>query len=268
VTGLYVDLSAEYSRQAFLTGRLPDHFANGKQVSLNPAARHPPVSNNKYFRKNSTFAIIKTHRNMQRMEIRNFGPVKEGQIDINKVTVFVGNQGSGKSTVAKLTATFKWIEKALVRGDYDRRWFEGKGINRFRSQFLPYHRIESYLNPDSVIEYHGDAYIIKYRNEKLSVHEITPNSYSLPQIMYVPAERNLLTYIKGVKELKLSSASLQDFNTEYCNAKDDMKDIVRLPVDNVDIEYNRQYGNLYLRGDGYRIEITEASSGFQSFVPL
>jgi len=66
---------------------------------------------------------------MSRIKIRNFGPIKngfeayEGWIDIKKVTCFIGNQGSGKSTVAKLISTFTWIEKALVRGDYNKKWF-------------------------------------------------------------------------------------------------------------------------------------------------
>jgi len=34
-------------------------------------------------------------------------------MDVKKVTVFIGNQGSGKSTVAKLISSFSWIEKAL-----------------------------------------------------------------------------------------------------------------------------------------------------------
>jgi ABC-type glutathione transport system ATPase component len=50
---------------------------------------------------------------MSKIKIKNFGPIQEGYnenngwIDISKVTVFIGNQGSGKSTVAKLISTFK-----------------------------------------------------------------------------------------------------------------------------------------------------------------
>jgi predicted ATPase len=206
--------------------------------------------------------------NMSKIEINNFGPVKNGRIDIKKVTVFVGNQGSGKSTAAKLISTFTWIEKALVRGDYDKKWFERKGINRFRSQFLPYHRLDAYLNPDSVIEYQGDAYSITYKNEHLTVAEISNETCPLPQIMYVPAERNFLTYIKGAKELKLSSESLQEFNTEYYNAQQNMKGAVKLPVNNAVIEYDRLNDTLNLKGENYKVKITDASSGFQSFVPL
>jgi predicted ATPase len=192
----------------------------------------------------------------------------DGWIDIRKVTLFIGNQGSGKSTIAKLISTFVWIEKALVRGDYDKKWFERKGINRFKSQFLPYHRLDSYLNSDSVIEYQGEAYSIKYQNESLTISEISTGSYPLPQIMYVPAERNFLTYIKGAKELKLSSEALQEFNTEYYNAQQNMKGAVQLPINNTVIEYDKLNDTLNLKGESYKVKITDASSGFQSFVPL
>jgi predicted ATPase len=209
---------------------------------------------------------------MSKIRIKNFGPVKKGYssndgwLDINKVTVFVGNQGSGKSTVAKLISTFTWIEKALVRGDYDIKWFEAR--NRFKNQFLSYHRLKDYLYSDTTIEYIGDAYSIKYANGLMSITKTTNDTYLLPQIMYVPAERNFLTYIKGAKELKLSSEALQEFNTEYKNSKDNLTGVIRLPINDTDIEYNKQYDNLYLKGDNYRIKITDASSGFQSFVPL
>ncbi|MBR2202410.1 MAG: AAA family ATPase, partial [Bacteroidales bacterium] len=39
---------------------------------------------------------------MREIEIHNFGPIKEANITVKKVTVFIGNQGSGKSTAAKL----------------------------------------------------------------------------------------------------------------------------------------------------------------------
>ena len=63
---------------------------------------------------------------MSKIKIKNFGSIKEGYqendgwIDVKKVTIFIGNQGSGKSIVAKLISTFTWIEKALIRGDYDK----------------------------------------------------------------------------------------------------------------------------------------------------
>jgi predicted ATPase len=209
---------------------------------------------------------------MSRIKIKHFGPVKagytdnDGWLDIRKVTVFTGNQGSGKSTVAKLISTFTWIEKALVRGDYNKIWFEKKG--RFRHPFLSYHRLDSYLHPDSMIEYQGDAYTIKYQYDLMSICELSYQTYPLPQIMYVPAERNFLAYVKTPNELKVSSESLKEFLTEYNNAKNEMKDFVHLPINQTAVEYDKLNDILNLKGEGYKVRLTDASSGFQSFVPL
>ena len=213
---------------------------------------------------------------MSRIKIRNFGPIKagyqdnDGWLELKKVTVFIGNQGSGKSTVAKLISTFTWIEKALVRGDYNKKWFERK--NRLKNQYLNYHRLENYLKfngeDNAVIEYEGDAYSIKYQDGSLIINEVPDKTYVLPQIMYVPAERNFITYIKTPKELKISSESLKEFLTEFDNAKNEMKGLEKLPINNIDIEYDKLNDTLNLKGEGYKVMLTEASSGFQSLVPL
>lgn len=213
---------------------------------------------------------------MSRIKIKNFGPIKngceanEGWIDIKKVTCFIGNQGSGKSTVAKLISTFTWIEKALVRGDYNKKWFQRK--NKLKNQYLNYHRLENYFKVNgaekTVIEYEGDAFSIVFENGSLLISEVQNKDYPLPQIMYVPAERNFITYVKTPKELKLSSESLKEFLTEFDNAKNEMKGFESLPINNVSVEYDRLNDTLNLKGEGYKVKLTEASSGFQSLVPL
>ncbi|SJZ71547.1 Predicted ATPase [Chitinophaga eiseniae] len=213
---------------------------------------------------------------MSKIRIKHFGPIVEGYtqddgwIDIRKATVLIGNQGSGKSTVAKLISTFTWIEKALVRGDYPQKWFERK--NKLKNQYLPYHRLENYLKSDSSgqteIDFQGEAYSIKYRNGSLIIEEISHSSYPLPQIMYVPAERNFITYMKTAKELKLSSPSMQEFLTEFDKAKENLKAPEPLPINSTAIEYDKLNDTLNLRGTDYKLRLSEASSGFQSLVPL
>ena len=213
---------------------------------------------------------------MSRIKIKNFGPIKtgcldnDGWIDIRKVTVFIGDQGSGKSTIAKLISTFTWIEKALVRGDYNKKWFERK--NTLKNQYLNYHRLENYLKTNgtdnTVIDYQGDAYSIKYENGSLNIEEVSGDTYKLPQIMYVPAERNFISYVKTPKELKLSSESLKEFLTEFDNAKNEMRSLLKLPINNTNIEYDKLNDTLNLKGQDYKVKLTDASSGFQSLVPL
>ena len=204
---------------------------------------------------------------MSSIIIQHFGAIKmhNAPIEIKKVTFFIGNQGSGKSTVAKLIATFMWIEKALVRGDYDKKWFKRK--NRFKNTFLPYHRIENYLKKDTFIQYEGEAYIITYENEFLKLEEKKNNNYSLPQIMYVPSERNFIAYVRSPKELKLFSEALKEFLTEFDNSKEIVKNL-SLPINEAILDYDKLNDALNLKGKDYKIKLTEASSGFQSFVPI
>lgn len=214
---------------------------------------------------------------MSKIRIKNFGPIREGYkenggwLDVKKVTVFIGNQGSGKSTVAKLISTFSWIEKALTRGDFDAKWFTKN--SRFRKNYCSYHRIENYFtgmdgDDKAEIEYKGNSYSMSYRDGKLSIEESLQEGYQLPQIMYVPSERNFISTIKSPKLLKLSSDSLIEFLTEFDNSKLELKDSLKLPINDTNIDYDKLKDIINVRGNDYKVQLTEASSGFQSVVPL
>lgn len=209
---------------------------------------------------------------MSRIKIKYFGPIKEGFVEndgwlpIQKVTVCIGDQGSGKSTVAKLISTFSWIEKALVRGDFDKKWFEP--YNRLKTQLLPYHRLENYFTKDTYLAYQGERYTLEYKDENLSITEHQGQSYALPQIMYVPAERNFIAYVKRPKELKVASESLNEFLTEFDYAKTILKKPVLLPINNTSVEYDQLNDVVNLKREDYRLRLTDASSGFQSLVPM
>ncbi len=217
---------------------------------------------------------------MSKIRIKNFGAIKNGYaenggwLDIKKVTIFIGNQGSGKSTIAKLISTFTWIEKALVRGDYNKKWFAKK--NKLQNNFLGYHRLENYFSNNAdiqtEIEYEGNAFNIKYKDNTLIISEIENKEYHLPQIMYVPAERNFISNVKNPKSLKLISSSLMEFLTEFENAKNAIKGAISLPINNVTLEYDKLNDIINIKGtdkdNHYKVRLNEASSGFQSVVPL
>lgn len=206
---------------------------------------------------------------MARIRVQNFGPIKNNEqwIEFGKVTLLVGNQGSGKSTIAKLISTFAWMEKSLVRGDHEVKFFERK--SRFKNTFLTYHRIQNYIKPNTDIEYVGEVYTFRFCDNILSIEQsLQSNTVGLPQIMYVPAERNFLTYIESFKELKVASPSLREFKDEYKNAQKNIKGSYYLPIAGADLEYDRQNDILHLRGNDYKLRISEASSGYQSLVPL
>ena len=214
---------------------------------------------------------------MNRIKIRNFGPIgdvfidNDGWININKVTVFIGNQGSGKSTVAKLVSTLSWIEKDLFRSDGSTLRFRKQ--ERIFKKYLEYHRIDSYLKKNTEIQYEGKAYRINYSPGKPLDIQKMEEEYTLPKITYFPAERNFVSSVKKSRsgqKLTLWSQSLQEFKETFQEAKEDFKEkeTFHLPISNVELEYNKLNDVLYVKGSNYKIQLADSASGFQSFVPL
>ena len=212
---------------------------------------------------------------MNRIKIRNFGPIKEGLsdndgwMDIKKVSVFIGNQGSGKSSIAKLISTFSWIEKVLTRGDFSAKEFTA---TTFKDKYCKYHRINNYfVEGQTEIFYEGESYAFSYtRNGEFNIRKFDNglNRYPLPQIMYVPAERNFISMVNRANLIKELPESLVTFLLEYDNAKEEIGENFCLPINSAQLEYDKQKDIISVVGDGYDVKLQEASSGFQSLVPL
>lgn len=220
---------------------------------------------------------------MSKLKVENFGPITSGFtedngfMDFRKVTVFIGNQGTGKSSVAKLFSTCSWLEKALFQGrvtqDYVTKY------NRFVNEYCAYQNLKNYFRDDTYIEYKGLAYTFIYRDRKLEVYAMlrfpggkTPE-YKVPQIMYVPAERNFLSAVDDPDKLKGLPKSLVTFWEELRKAQREVPTDFLLPIGNVRFTFDKSNKIARLVGHTagnvpYRLRLSEASSGFQSFVPL
>lgn len=206
---------------------------------------------------------------MQELLIQNFGPVANRNVvslKINKVTVFCGMQGSGKSSIAKLLSTFLWLEKALVRGDFEIAELTAKN---FREKYCAFQNIQNYFKPDTNLYFKGTKFAFTYEKGKLSVKEIkSARSFVRPQVMYIPSERNLMTALDDADKIQNLPGSLSVLLDEYYRALRNMKKPVALPLNGFKVSYDESSNSAWLNDSEFKIKITEAASGFQSMVPM
>ncbi len=89
---------------------------------------------------------------MQKLEIKNFGPIKQLNLDIKDFMLFIGPQASGKSTIAKTIFFFKSLNDDLVKyfiDSIDRNEFSkpaGTYAKAIRQKFLDYFGATNRLN--------------------------------------------------------------------------------------------------------------------------
>jgi predicted ATPase len=209
---------------------------------------------------------------MSKIRVKNFGPIKEGYLesdgwfDLKKVTVFIGNQASGKSTVAKLISTFTWLEKALYKQLINK--IEVTRKSKFENYYCEYQNLKNYFKPNTDIEYEGIAFKFHYKNNRLSIEDVKGQKYLVPKIMYVPAERNFVSAVSQPEKLKYLPKTLYTFLEEFERSKNELTDFLNLPINNLRFSYDTKKGVAKIIGTDYDLPLYEASSGLQSSIPL
>ena len=223
---------------------------------------------------------------MSRIKIRNFGPIREGftenegWMDVKKVTVMIGDQGSGKSTAAKLISVFSWLEKNVVRKSIS---IEQINTSVFRN-LCAAQELYEYFKQDTFLSFEGEACDFEYTakedsfNGKMNAEKL--KNYVLPKIQYVSAARNLLTLLYNIslqsiidKEGKVFDMSsnipfmVKDLNNEYMKALAELaKDGFSLPINETSVFF--QNHNTFIKTRGNKVSMSAASSGIQSITPL
>lgn len=201
-----------------------------------------------------------------KLHVKNFGPITDACLEIGKYTVLIGDQGSGKSSLAKIFTLFIWLEKVLIRHIISVKQLKQGSFAQ--KKFCHYHRISSYFTEETYLSFEGVHFQFTYENSSLEVSkQLGKEALDVAKVMYVPAERNFLSTLDNPRLMKGFPEALDSFLEEFENAKADYPNYV-LPLHNMAFEYDRQNKISWLKGNNYRLHLTDASSGYQSLLPL
>ena len=207
--------------------------------------------------------------------IKNFGPLANIEIDnIRPLTVFIGESGSGKSSIMKVLTLFRWIYKKICIRSY----LKNSGISRspFRFNFEQLKRnngFENYFNENTEIVYRRGNNEISYSNGKLNSDVLIRNEeLSLDKISYISDKRNV------IPELLAKNVSIT--NSFYLNETwNDFSEAVN-SFDNIEIPYlgvrlsKKKVQNgykFYVEGNensSFQVGFEDSSSGMQNVAPL
>lgn len=208
--------------------------------------------------------------------IRNFGPISEVVIeDIKPLTIFIGESGSGKSTVVKVIALFRWIYKMMCIRTFLKS-SKIKKTYRFRMDtYLKNNEQDHFVKPTTRIEYRNGSITLVFENNQLkgaSVY-VPKEELALEKIAFIADKRvcipDLLTNHISVRQ---RAFYMDDTFDEYLRATNVIKDL-DIPYLGVKLEVRKTSNGVkhYVVSmdskNPYRIELVEASSGMQTTVP-
>jgi predicted ATPase len=96
---------------------------------------------------------------MEKLIVKNFGPIKEAEIDLTKYVVFIGDTSTGKSILAKLITIFR--ENDLLFSSNRKKEFK---------KLLNYYNID-FNKSNTFIQYELDKFSIIYQKGNIKVFE-------------------------------------------------------------------------------------------------
>ncbi len=196
---------------------------------------------------------------MEKITIRNFGPIKNAELIIRDINIFIGTGSSGKSMMAKLISIFK--SAAILTGiDY----------TGFIS-LLADNNIDFEIKANSFLRYEWDGFHIEVTaNTFLSDYTLSNNKDAINPI-FIPTERIFFpTFSRSIFGLINNNISLPKwliaFGSKFERARSSLR---KFRIEFLNVAYEFDGNNDYISvSEKVKIRLSRASSGLQSLVPM
>lgn len=205
---------------------------------------------------------------MRHLVIRNFGPVREADLQLGDVNIIIGMQSSGKSCVLKMACYCAWVEKRLELSQKQNGF--GKG-STFIDMMADYYKVSSYVQQDTYIEYETNHVKFSYDHAQQLFEMKWKGSrwnWRRTKVSYVPADRNLVAAIPGWSSLSLDG-NMIEFMSDWDRARRFLRREDNVLGLGFSYNYDSTTGTDRLQLDsGQPLMLKESSSGVQSLLPM
>ena len=230
---------------------------------------------------------------MEKLIVKNFGPIKEAEIDLTKYVVFIGDTSTGKSVLAKLISIFRDFLFLLKNKRKSSLIFYDEILDLINQ--LKNYNID-FNNDDSIFEYYNSKLELKIENYKIvkikedykSVYNFKDSTnfsesfskeemekafsiiYNPRKSVYFPPERMLTSLISSsISGLWANNVALpicfKNFAAKYEVAR---KENVNISFEDFGFNYSFVNNEELISNLGVQFQLNKASSGIQSLIPL
>ncbi|MDE7413229.1 MAG: ATP-binding protein [Muribaculaceae bacterium] len=215
---------------------------------------------------------------MESLVIKKFGPILDVNLTpIKRFNIFIGESGSGKSTIMKVLAMMRWIYKMCCV----RTYLKNSGIPtpfRFRADtILGTNGLKSFLHPESEILYRNGEFEIIINNGRLILPKknVEKEDLTLYKISYISDKRVLIPDVAaGNVALRHNMFYLEETFLNFQKALDVMPDTdmsylgVKMNVKKTNAGRKVFLSSSNAEHSFTNLPLTSASSGMQSSVAL
>ena len=207
---------------------------------------------------------------MQKIIIKNFGPIDDVEIDVSQILVLIGEQASGKSTIAKLIYFFKSLKREFLTSINE--YNTNKSQDDFKKLFAKHIKSKFFLLFGSVVGSVDDMpqFAIKYiyaDNNYISIQKRNENifvDFSSAFTDDIAAKKEILKkYIDEKNEEEKSKYSTRIFNF-IKNLFADNRKLLYVPAGrNITVTYSKHFQHLFFSklSDLYQENHTALYSG-------
>ncbi|MBO1047700.1 MAG: AAA family ATPase [Dolichospermum sp. DEX182a] len=186
---------------------------------------------------------------MQKIIIENFGSIKYAEIEVKKILVLIGEQASGKSTIAKLIYFFKTIQEDLFSQIYRDKQNQSLDINsdilspiqqKFYNFFGPTNNLSNFeiifyysLNKNKFLKLSNDknkkmriSCIDTFIDEKFTILASDIKLRLRQEYLNINKNRNIQPLIKEEEKIKYAQQLYDLLNDLFQNKQRDLLFIV------------------------------------------
>lgn len=237
---------------------------------------------------------------MEKLIVKNFGPIKEAEIDLTKYVVFIGDTSTGKSVLAKLISIFRDgyllslntfenfqldFKNQLIKYNIDFKFKDSEIIycdenepimvlKNGKIELVNVGQRKDYLQ--SLEEIHNErlsenifAQHLEF-DKKALIEFIHDKLFQQLKSLYIPAERILFSLIgDAMAGLMLNNVALPECYKEFASKFEvARKKTKSYNYNDFNIEYNFENGSDFLKVNKTKLLLSQASSGLQSLIPM